>query len=91
MGPKPIVKKSSAEEIRKITKKARNQAYERNIEYAHEEIQSAALRGEWSCWISVADCYERVQDFINYFINLCYSAGFNDEDCSVFINWRESV
>ena len=89
MGPKPIVKKRSAEEIRKITQEARDRAYERGIENAHSLIETTAGQGEWFCQVSAADFYEHAQDFINYFMNLGYTVSFNEEYCSIFIGWRE--
>ena len=89
MGPKPVIKKRPAEEIRKITREARSQVYERGIENANSLIEKVARQGDWTCWVSTADFYEHNQDFMNYFISLGYSVGFNDEDCSVFISWKE--
>lgn len=89
MGPKPVVQRRSAEEIKQITLEARNRAYERGIENAHTAIGAAAVQGNWYCRISVADFYERIKDFTDYFTNLGYSIGFDDEDCFVFIGWRE--
>ena len=89
MGPKPIVKKRSAEEIRKITQEARNRAYERGIENTHSLIETTAEQGNSICRVSVASFYEHRQDFINYFIDLGYSVNFDDEYCVVFIGWGE--
>ncbi len=89
MGPKPIVKKRSIEEIRKITQEARNRAYERSIENAHSLIETTAEQGEWFCQMSAADFYDRVQNFVNYFTNLGYTISFDDEYYSVFISWKE--
>ena len=89
MGPKPIVKKRSAEEIRKITQEAQERAYERGIENAHSLIETTAESGNWVCQVSVANFCERVEDFMNCFINLGYATNFDDEYCTVFIGWRK--
>lgn len=88
MGPVPKLRKRTIEEIRQSTQEARNRAYERAIDKAHDAIEKAASEGDWGCYVWAERCFERSDDLMKYFAELGYSVRFDEEDSSIFIGWR---
>ena len=88
MGPKPKIKRRSIEEIRQITKEALLRAYENKIEFTYNEIEKAALAGDWLCKIPAYDISNYLKDFKKYFTDLGFSVSYDDEYCCFYIGWR---